>query len=168
MVQRRLAAILALDMVGYSRLVGRDESGTIERLKRCRNEVIDPAIGRHGGRIVSTAGDGLIAEFASAVSAVEAAVGVQRAIAEQEAGVPEANRLRFRIGINLGDIILDGDDVLGDGVNVAARLEALAVPGGLAVSGSVYNEVRDRLDLAFTGAGEPEVKNIRRPVSVWL
>ena len=168
MVQRRLAAIMALDMVDYSRHVGRDEAGTIDRQKWCRANVIDPNIFRHGGRVVGTAGDGLIAEFTSAVSAVEAAIVIQTTIADQESEIPDDLRISFRIGINLGDIVLDGDDVLGDGVNVAARLESLADPGGLAVSNSVYNEVRDRLDLNFTDAGEREVKNIRRPVHVWL
>ena len=167
MVQRRLAAIMALDMVGYSRLVGLDEAGTIERNKRCLREVIEPAIVRRGGRVVQIVGDGVLAEFASAVAAVECALDIQREVAAREAGLPEDRRLSFRIGINLGGIVENERDVLGDGVNGAARLEALAEPGGIAVSGSVHDEIRDRLDVAFTDAGEREVKNIRRPVRVW-
>lgn len=167
MVRRRLAAIMALDMVGYSRLVGLDETGTIERQKACRRELIEPAIERHGGRVVQTAGDGLLAEFASAVAAVVCAADIQRAVAEREAATPDDRRLSFRIGVNLGDIVEDGSDVLGDGVNIAARLEALAEPGGIAISGAVHTEVRDRLDLALADAGERTVKNIRHPVRVW-
>jgi adenylate cyclase len=167
MAQRRLAAILSLDMVGYSRLVGMDETGTILRQKTCRTEVIDPVIARHGGRIVNTAGDGVLAEFVSAVDAVECAVGIQRSIDDREPDVAEDRRIRFRIGINLGDIIIDGDDILGDGVNVAARLETLSEPGGIAIAGSVYDQILDKLDFDFVDDGEHEAKNIRRPIRVW-
>ena len=129
-VTRRLAAILAADMVGYSRLMGADEAGTIARLKAHRAELIDPKIAEHNGRIVKTTGDGLLAEFGSAVDAVLCAVEVQRAMVEREANVPQDRRIVFRAGINVGEIVIDGDDILGDGVNIAARLEALAEPGG--------------------------------------
>ncbi len=167
MVQRRLAAIMSLDMVGYSRLVGMDEIGTILRHKTYRAEVIDPAIARHGGRIVNTAGDGVLVEFASTVDAVECAVGVQRLINDREPEIDEDRRIRFRIGINLGDIVIDGDDILGDGVNVAARLETLSQPGGIAIAGSVYDQTRDKVDFEFVDDGEQKIKNIRRPVRVW-
>ena len=133
-VQRRLAAILAADVVGYSRLMGADEEGTLERLKALRHELVDPKIAEHRGRIVKTTGDGLLVEFASVVDAVRCAVEVQYEMAEHNAGVPEERRIQFRIGINLGDIIKDGRDIHGDGVNIAARLEALAEPGGICVN----------------------------------
>ncbi len=134
---RKLAAIFAADMVGYSRLMEADELGTLARQKAHRKELIDPKIAEHKGRIVKTTGDGLLAEFASVVEATECAVAIQRAIAECEADVPGNQRIDYRVGINLGDIIIDGDDILGDGVNVAARLEALADPGGICVAGNV-------------------------------
>ena len=166
-VQRRLAAILAADVVGYSRLMGADETGTLTRLKTQRSELIDPAIAARGGRMVKLMGDGALVEFASAVAAVECAVEIQREMARRNAGVPEARRIAFRIGINSGDVIVEGDDIYGDGVNVAARLEGLAEPGGVCISAKVHDEVRDRLDLGFEDLGEQAVKNIARPVRVY-
>jgi len=164
---RRLAAILAADVAGYSRLMGADEEGTLAALKAIRRELGDPKVKEHRGRIVKTTGDGLLIEFASVVDAVRCAVEVQRGIAERNAEVPEARRIEFRIGINLGDIIRDGRDIFGDGVNIAARLEALSEPGGICVSGIVHDQVRDKLDVAFEDMGERQVKNISRPVHVW-
>jgi TolB-like protein len=166
-VERRLAAILAADVVGYSRLVRADEEGTLARLKALRDELIDPSTTRHGGRIVKTMGDGVLIEFPSVVDAVRSAVEVQQSLAAREADVPEDRRIVIRVGINLGDVVIDGDDIHGDGVNVAARLEALAEPGSICVSGAVYDQVRDRVDFTFEDLGEQEVKNIDRPVRVW-
>jgi class 3 adenylate cyclase/uncharacterized membrane protein HdeD (DUF308 family) len=164
---RRLAAILAADVAGYSRLMGADEEGTHERLKAHRRELVDPKIGEHSGRIVKTTGDGMLVEFPSVVDAVRCAAELQRAMIDREAGIPEDRRIRFRIGINLGDIIVDADDIFGDGVNVAARLEALAEPGGICVSRVVRDQVRDKLAFAFDDLGEQNVKNIARPVRVY-
>src|ERR1700730_758341 len=164
---RRLAAILAADVAGYSRLMGVDEEGTHERLKAHRRELVDPKIGAHSGRIVKTTGDGMLAEFASVVDAVRCAAEVQRAMIDREAGMPEDRRIRFRVGINLGDIIVDGDDIFGDGVNVAARLEALSDPGGLCMSRTVRDHIRDKLAYPFEDLGEQSVKNIARPVRVY-
>jgi adenylate cyclase len=164
---RRLAAILAADVAGYSRLMGTDEEGTHERLKALRRELVDPKIGEHSGRIVKTTGDGLLAEFASVVDAVRYAAEVQRAMIDREAGIPEDRRIRFRIGINLGDIIVEDDDIFGDGVNVAARLEALAEPGGICISRMVRDQIRDKLAYSFDDLGEQSVKNIARPVRVY-
>jgi adenylate cyclase len=161
---RRLAAILAADVAGYSRLMGEDEEGTLAALKAIRSEVIDLKIAEHRGRIVKTTGDGLLGEFASVVDAVRCAVEVQRAIAERNIDVPADNRIEFRIGINLGDIIIDNGDIFGDGVNVAARLEASAEPGGICVSRVVRDQVRDKLDFPFEDLGEQNLKNIARPV----
>jgi adenylate cyclase len=166
-VERRLAAILAADVVGYSRLIRADEEGTIAALKALRAELIDPKLAEHNGRVVKLMGDGMLAEFASVVDAVRAAVQTQAAVAERNANLPEDKRIAFRVGINLGDVVIDGDDIHGDGVNVAARLEGMAEPGGMCVSGSVYDQVRDRIDLTFEDMGEQEVKNIDRPVRVW-
>jgi TolB-like protein/class 3 adenylate cyclase len=166
-VERRLAAILAADVAGYSRLVGEDEEGTLERLKVLRRTLADPKIKEHRGRIVRTMGDGLLVEFASVVDAVRCAVDVQREMALRNTDVPADRRIEFRIGINLGDIIKDGRDVYGDGVNVAARLEALATPGGICVSRVVRDQVRDKLGFAFDDRGEQQVKNIARPVRVF-
>jgi adenylate cyclase len=163
-VERRLAAILAADVVGYSRLMGADEEGTLAALKAIRRELVDPRIVEHRGRIVKTTGDGLLVEFASVVDAVRCAVDVQREMAERNAEVPAATRIEFRVGINLGDIIIDGGDIFGDGVNVAARLETLAEPGGICVSRVVRDQVRDKLAFAFEDMGEQQVKNIARPV----
>src|SRR6266853_5618619 len=164
---RRLAAILAADVAGYSRLMGADEEGTHERLKAHRRELVDPKISEHSGRIVKTTGDGMLVEFASVVDAVRCAAEVQRAMVDREAGMPEDRRIRFRIGINLGDIIVDGDDIFGDGVNVAARLEALSDPGGICISRMVRDQIRDKLAYAFEDLGEQSVKNIARPVRVY-
>jgi TolB-like protein/class 3 adenylate cyclase/Flp pilus assembly protein TadD len=161
---RRLAAVLAADVVGYSRLMGADEEGTLARLKAHRRWLVDPKIREHRGRIVKTTGDGMLVEFASVVDAVRCAVEVQRAMLDREADLTEDRRIQFRIGVNLGDIIVDGDDIFGDGVNVAARLEALAEPGGICVSRTVRNQVRDKLPYGFEDMGEQSVKNIARPV----
>jgi adenylate cyclase len=164
---RRLAAILAADVAGYSRLMGADEDGTHERLQAHRRELVDPKIGKHSGRVVKNTGDGMLAEFPSVVDAVRCAVELQRAMIDREAGIAEDRRIRFRIGINLGDVIVEDDDIFGDGVNVAARLEALAEPGGLCVSRMVRDQVRDKLAYAFEDLGEQNVKNIARPVRVY-
>jgi class 3 adenylate cyclase/TolB-like protein/Tfp pilus assembly protein PilF len=161
---RRLAAVLAADMAGYSRLMGADEEGTLARLKAHRRQLVDPKIRECRGRIVKTTGDGMLVEFASVVDAVRCAVEVQRAMVEREADTAEERRIRFRIGINLGDIIVDEDDIFGDGVNVAARLEALAEPGGVCIAGTVRDHIGDRLPYAFEDIGEQSVKNIARPV----
>src|SRR5215469_14300546 len=165
--ERRLAAILAADVAGYSRLMGADEEGTLDRLKALRRELSDPKIKEHRGRIVKTTGDGLLIEFASVVDAVRCAVEVQREMADRNADVPADRRIEFRMGINLGDIIKDGRDIYGDGVNVAARLEALAEPGGICVNRVVRDQVRDKLDFSFEDMGEQQVKNITRPVRVY-
>src|SRR6516164_2250089 len=164
---RRLAAILAADVAGYSRVMGADEEGTLERLKTHRRELIDPKIAEHHGRIVKTTGDGLLAEFSSVVDAVRCAAEVQRGMLDRETKVPDEQRIRFRIGINLGDVIADGDDIFNDGVNVVARLEALAEPGGICVSGVVHDQIRDKLPYRFADRGEQSVKNITRPVRVY-
>jgi TolB-like protein/class 3 adenylate cyclase len=165
-VERRLAAILAADVAGYSRLMGEDEEGTLAALKAIRRELADPKIKEHRGRIVKTTGDGLLVEFASVVDAVRCAVEVQREMALRNAAIPRAQRIELRMGINLGDIIKDGRDIYGDGVNIAARLEGLAEPGGICVSRVVRDQVRDKLDFAFEDAGEQRVKNIARPIRV--
>lgn len=165
--QRRLAAILVADVVGYSRLMGRDERGTLAALKSLRQEVVDPAIASHGGRIVKTTGDGLLLEFPSVVNAVRCAVEMQTAVADHTAEMAEDRRIVFRIGINIGDIIVEGDDIFGDGVNVAARLQEIAAPGGVCISSRVHEDVRDRLETAFDDGGTQTLKNIARPVQVW-
>jgi TolB-like protein/class 3 adenylate cyclase len=164
---RRLAAILAADVAGYSRLMGADEEGTLERLKALRRELLDPKIAEHKGRIVKTTGDGLLVEFASVVDAVRCAVAVQQAMPERNTGVAADKRIELRIGINLGDVIVEGDDLYGDGVNIAARIEALADAGGVFVSNTVHDQVRDRLPFIFEDLGEQQVKNIARPVRVY-
>jgi adenylate cyclase len=167
-VERRLAAILAADVVGYSRLMGRDEAGTLARLRGHRRELIDPEIAEHKGRIVKTTGDGILIEFPSVVEAVACAVAVQRGMAERNAAIHEDQRIVFRVGVNLGDIIIAEDnDIHGDGVNVAARLEGIAEAGGICISGIVHDQVRDRLDLAFEDLGEQSLKNIARSVRVY-
>ncbi len=166
-VERRLTAILAADVVGYSRLMGADEEGTLAALKVLRREVADPKIKEHRGRIVNTTGDGLLSEFASVVDAVRCAVEMQREMAARNAGVPAEQRIDFRIGVNLGDIIIDENDIFGDGVNIAARLEALAEPGGICVSRVVRDQVRDKLAIPFEDMGEQQVKNIARPVRAY-
>jgi TolB-like protein/class 3 adenylate cyclase len=164
---RRLAAILAADVAGYSRLMGADEEGTLERLKALRRELLDPKIAEHHGRIVKSTGDGLLVEFASVVDAVRCAVAVQQAMPERNTGVAADNRIELRIGINLGDVIVEGGDLYGDGVNIAARIEALADAGGVFVSNTVHDQVRDRLPFVFEDLGEQQVKNIARPVRVY-
>src|SRR6516162_4386062 len=164
---RRLAAILAADVAGYSRLMGADEEGTHERLKAHLRELVDPKIREHRGRIVKNTGDGFLAEFASVVDAVRCAVEVQRGMIDREPEMPDDQRIRLRIGINLGDVIAEEHDIFGDGVNVAARLEALAEPGGICVSRVVRDQIRDKLDFAFDDMGEQHVKNITRPVRVY-
>jgi adenylate cyclase len=164
---RRLAAILAADVAGYSRLMGADEEGTLERLKALRRELVDPKIAEHHGRIVKTTGDGMLVEFASVVDAVRCSVAVQQAMPERNTGAAADSRIELRIGINLGDVIVEGDDLYGDGVNIAARIEALADPGGVFVSNTVHDQVRDRLPFLFEDLGEQQVKNIARPVRVY-
>ena len=164
---RRLAAILAADVVGYSRLMGIDEEGTLAALKTHRREIIDPLITQHQGRIVKTTGDGLLIEFGSIVDAVRFAVVMQQGIESSNAHVDESRRIRFRIGINVGDVIVEGDDIFGDGVNVAARLEALADPGRICVSATVREHVAEKLPIGFADLGEHVVKNIARPVHVY-
>src|ERR1700726_3789168 len=166
-VTRRLTAILAADVAGYSRLMGADEEGTHERLKALRREVVDPKIAEHRGRIVKTTGDGMLVEFASVVDAVRCAVAVQQGMAARNSGVEADNRIELRIGINLGDVIVEPDDIYGDGVNIAARIEALAEAGGVFVSNTVYDHVRDRLPFVFEDLGKNQVKNIARPVRVY-
>ncbi len=166
-MERRLAAILAADVVGYSRLMGEDEAGTLARLKSLRRELVQPKIAGSRGRIVKLMGDGLLAEFPSVVEAVQCAVDIQQDMASREADLPAERRIRLRVGVNLGDIIVEGSDIYGDGVNVAARLEGLAEPGGICISGKVYEEVGSKLPTAFEDLGEQEVKNIRKPVRVY-
>jgi len=165
-VQRRLAAILAADVAGYSRLMGADEVGTASTLREHR-KVTDALVGKHGGRLVKTTGDGVLLEFPSVVDAVECAVAVQAVMAERNGGVPVDRRMLFRIGINLGDILIDGDDILGDGVNVAARLEGIAEPGGICISSSAYEQVRGKVPVEFTDLGEQTLKNIDRPIRAY-
>jgi len=164
---RRLAAILAADVAGYSRLMGEDEEGTHERLKAHLRELVDLKIEEHRGRIVKNTGDGLLAEFSSVVDAVRCAVEVQRGMIDREHEVPDERRIRFRIGVNLGDVIVEEHDIFGDGVNVAARLEALAEPSGICISRMVRDQIRDKLSYAFADQGEQSVKNIARPVRVY-
>ena len=165
-VDRRLAAILAADIAGYSRLMGADEEGTLQKLKAHRKELVDPKIVEHRGRIVKTTGDGMLVEFVSVVDAVRCAVDIQRGMIARNAEVPVERRIEFRVGINVGDIISDGGDIFGDGVNLAARLEALAEAGGIYVSRVVYEQVRDKLSFGFDDLGEQTVKNLAHPVGV--
>jgi TolB-like protein/class 3 adenylate cyclase len=166
-VERRLAAILAADVAGYSRLIGADEGGTLERLKALRRELLDPKIAEHKGRLVKTTGDGLLVEFGSVVDALRCAVEVQREMVGRNADVPPDSCIEFRIGINVGDIVVEDGDIFGDGVNVAARLEALAEPGGTCVSARVREDAAGKLDLVFEDIGEQQLKNIARPVRVY-
>src|SRR5438105_2913649 len=165
--ERRLAAILAADMVGYSRLMECDETGTLARLKTHRLELIDPTIAKNKGRIIKTTGDGMLVEFQSVADAVECAAEIQRRMARRNADVSPARWIEYRIGINLGDVIVDDGDIFGDGVNVAARLQELAASGGICVSAAVRDQVGDRLDVAFEDLGEQNVKNIARPIRVF-
>jgi adenylate cyclase len=164
---RRLAAILAADVAGYSRLIGADEEGTLERLKALRRELLDPKIADHRGRLVKTTGDGLLVEFGSVVDALRCAVDVQREMTGRNAETPSDNRIEFRIGINMGDIVVEDGDIFGDGVNVAARLEGLAAPGGICVSARVQEDAAGKIDLAFEDMGEQALKNIIRPVRAY-
>jgi adenylate cyclase len=166
-VQRRLTAILAADVAGYSRLMGADEEGTLAQLKAHRRALVDPKIAEHRGRIVKTTGDGMLVEFGSVVDALRCALEMQRGMAERNADVPEGRRIEFRVGIHQGDVISEGGDLFGDGVNVAARLEGLAEPGGICVSGRVQEDAEGKLELAFEDAGEQRLKNISRPVRVF-
>src|ERR1700712_1247145 len=166
-MQRRLAAILAADVVGYSRLMGADEIGTLTSLKSHRRELVDSAIAEHRGRIVKTTGDGMLVEFASVVDAVSCAVSIQRSMVRRNVGIPADKRIVFRIGINVGDIIIDGDDIFGDGVNIAARLETLCEPGGLCISRAANDQIRDKLSIAFSDLGEQAVKNISSAIGVF-
>jgi adenylate cyclase len=164
---RRLAAILAADVAGYSRLIGADEVGTLNQLRSIRAELIDPKISKHRGRIVKTTGDGLLVEFASVVDALLCATEIQNTMTEGSAGITADKRIEFRMGINVGDIAVEDGDIFGDGVNVAARLEGLAVPGGICVSARVQEDAAGRLDLAFDDLGDQRLKNIARPVRVY-
>ena len=166
-VERRLAAILAADVVGYSHLVEIDEAGTLAALKALRREVIDPLLAEHHGRIVKLMGDGALAEFGSVVDAVACAVAMQKSVADRQDGVPPERRIVFRIGINLGDVVVEGDDLLGDGVNVAARLEQICEPGGVLISGTAYDHLQGKIDLPIEFAGEQRVKNIERPIRTY-
>jgi adenylate cyclase len=166
-VERRLAAILAADVAGYSRLIGADEEGTLARLKAHRRDLIDTKIAEHRGRIVKTTGDGMLIEFASVVDALRCASEVQAATTERNAAVPADIRIEFRIGIHQGDIVVEDGDIFGDGVNIAARLEGLAEPGGICVSARVQEDAAGKLDLAFDDIGEQQLKNIARPMRVF-
>ena len=156
-----------VDVSGYSRLMGRDESGTLATLKMLRREVVEPRIAAFSGCIVKTLGDGLMLEFPGVVDAVRCAVEVQTEMGAKLADIPADRRVAFRIGVHLGDIVIDGDNIFGDGVNIAARLQEIAAPGGVCVSGRVHNDVRDLLDFGFENGGEHMLKNIARPVQVW-
>ena len=163
-VVRRLAAIVAADVVGYSRLIGADETGTLARLATLRRDIVDHAIARHAGRLFKETGDGFLVEFTSAVHAVTCAMEIQKQV---EAKAGEGQPLRLRIGIHVGDVVVQGEDLMGDGVNIAARIEGIADPGGVALSRAVYEQVRDRLSTSFDDRGEIELKNISRPVHIF-
>jgi class 3 adenylate cyclase len=163
---RRIAAILAADVAGYSRLVGDDEEGTLARLRALRKELIDPEIGTHRGRIVRIMGDGILVEFASAVDAVRCAVSVQHRMAAA-ANEPPERRIQYRVGINVGDVLADGDDILGDSVNIAARLEGIAEPGGICLSAAAYEQVRGKIEIAVADMGDQDLKNIARPLRTY-
>ena len=166
-MDRRLTTILAADVVGYSRLISADEEGVISRLRSVWTEVVDPLVASGGGRIVKTMGDGVLMEFPSPVEAVRCAVRIQREMLGRQADVSENQRLRFRVGVNLGDIVIDGDDILGDGVNVAARLESLAAADGICISRAVHEQVKGKIDAPLTSIGPKYVKNLPEPVEVW-
>ena len=165
-VERKLAAILSADVQGYSRLMGEDEEATLHTLTACR-EIIDPLIHQHRGRIVGTAGDSVLAEFASVVDAVRCAVEIQQQLKAKNTDLPTQRRMEFRIGINLGDVMVEGEQIYGDGVNVAARLQSLADAGGIFISGTVYDQIENKLPLQYEYLGEQAVKNIAKPVRVW-
>jgi len=166
-MERRLTAILAADVVGYSRLMGANESGTLATLDALRTDFVNPKISEHQGRIVKLTGDGMLVEFPSVVNAVACAAELQRGIRKRNAGAPQDQRIEFRIGVNVGDVIVQGEDIFGDGVNVAARLESIATPGGITISGPVRDHIGNRLDLAFEDMGEQTLKNIERPIRVY-
>jgi adenylate cyclase len=165
-VERRLAAILAADVAGYSRLMGADEVGTAQALREHR-EAADPLIAQHGGRIVKTTGDGVLIEFGSVVGAVECALGLQRLAEERNAGTPAERHIEWRIGIHIGDVLIEGEDILGDGVNIAARLEGIAEPGGICISEDAFRQVRGKVEVEFADLGEQSLKNIARPLRVY-
>jgi TolB-like protein/class 3 adenylate cyclase len=164
--QRKLAAILAADVVGYSRLMGEDEAGTAKAVREHR-EAATPIVREFGGRLVKTTGDGVLLEFPSVVAAVECAIAIQKQMVERNDGIPEGKRVLYRMGVNLGDVLIEGDDILGDGVNIAARLEGIAEPGGICISSSAYDQVRGRIEAAFADLGEQSLKNIARPVRAY-
>jgi adenylate cyclase len=166
-VERRLAAILAADVAGYSRLMGHNEEETLATLKACRRELIDPKIAEHHGRIVKTTGDGLLVEFGSTVDAVRCAIDIQRTMSARDAGLPPDKKIEFRIGINVGDIIVEDNDIFGDGVNVAARLENISKAGGVCISDIVHQQVSGRVEAEFADLGEQNLKNIARPVRAY-
>jgi len=166
-MERRLTAILAADVVGYSRLMGANESGTLAALDTLRNDFINPKISEHQGRIVKLTGDGMLVEFPSVVNAVACVTELQRGIRNRNAGMPKDHRIEFRMAVNVGDVIVQGEDIFGDGVNVAARLERIAAPGGITISGPVREHIGNRLDLAFEDMGEQTLKNIERPIRVY-
>ena len=167
-VQRRLAAILAADVVGYSKLMGEDEAGTLAAVRKLRAEVIEPKVAEHQGRLFKSMGDGFLVEFPSVVNAVACAAAVQKAMIARNADIPEDRKVELRIGVHLGDVIAEGGDVYGDGVNLAARIESLAPAGGIAISSMVHDNIGNRLDLAFEDIGEQQFKNIAREVRVYL
>src|ERR1700716_497931 len=166
-VDRRLAAVLAADVAGYSRLMGLNEERTLANLKSFRKTLVDPSIAAHRGRIVKTTGDGMLVEFASAVDAARCAVEVQRGMAAQNADVPQDVRIEFRIGIHVGDIIIDDNDIFGDGVNIAARLEGIAEAGGVCISDDAHRQIRGKVDIGFEDMGSQTLKNIAEPMRVW-
>jgi adenylate cyclase len=166
-VERRLAAVLAADVAGYSRLMGLDEEGTLARLKAIRKTLVDPTIAAHRGRIVKTTGDGMLVEFASAVDAARCAIEVQHGMAEQNADGPPDTRIEFRIGIHVGDIIFDDNDIFGDGVNIAARLEGIAEAGGICISDDAHRQIRGKVDIAYDDMGPQALKNIAEPMRAW-
>ncbi len=166
-MERRLAAILAADVAGYTRLMGDDEAGTLHRLTELREQVLEPLIAEHHGRVVKLMGDGLLVEFASVVDALTCAVAWQNGVAEREAETDEDRRLQFRIGINLGDVIVEGEDIHGDGVNIAARLEGLAEPGGICLSGDVFRQAKGKMEAEFEDLGNQELKNVAEPIRVY-
>lgn len=167
MTSRRLAAILAADVVGYSRLVSADETDALQRLSALRREVIEPNIAKHSGRLFKIMGDGFLVEFASAVQAATCAIAIQKEVEDAAATLDDTKKMRLRIGIHVGDVMIEGDDLMGDGVNIAARLESIAAVGGISVSRAVHDQVRDRIDAAFEDKGEIALKNISRPVQVF-
>ena len=166
-VERRLAAILAADVAGSCRLIGIDEEGTLARLKALRRTLFDPKIAEHHGRVVKNTGDGAIAEFASVVDAVRCADEIQRSLAEQNTDVPQDKRIEFRIGIHVGDIVIADDDIFGDGVNIAVRLEGIAEPGGISISDDARRQIRGKVEITFEDLGSQSLKNIAEPIRVW-